>query len=290
MTVGVVTDSSADLAPAVLAELSIVAVPLKVRFGEEEFIDGVDLSPEEFWARLRVSDETPKTTSPSPGDFEQAFARLDAQGASGIVCLTLSSKVSATYQAARVAAENFTGRCPVALVDSLSVSAGLGNLCRAAARRAAQGIDLKKIVFEVEQLRSTVAYYGAVETLEYLRRGGRIGAATALLGNALSIRPLLHFEQGTVEVAGKVRTRQNSFAWIAERLEADYPFESLTAFHADASDADAFVAMLAARVPQQKIDVILMGPVMGTHLGPGTVGVTYFKAARERGASDSGLR
>jgi len=280
MTVRVVTDSSADLPPDVLKKLSIEVVPLKVRFDEDEFIDGVDLSPEEFWARLRASDTLPKTTSPSPGDFERAFSQLDAEGASGVICLTLSSKVSATFQAARVAADNFTGRCHVALVDSLSVSAGLGNLCRVAAFRAAEGTDLATVVAEVEKLRSSLAYYGAVESLEYLRRGGRIGAATALLGTALSVRPLLRFEQGTVEVAGKVRTRQHAFEWMVERIEADYPCESLTAFHSDAPDFGVFVDMLAARVPVRDVGVALMGPVMGTHLGPNTVGVTYFKTAR----------
>jgi DegV family protein with EDD domain len=281
MTVRVVTDSSADLSPALVTDLSIEVVPLKVRFGEEEFIDGVSLTPEGFWARLRTSDTTPQTAAPSPGDFEHAFAKVLAEGANGIVCVTLSSKVSATYQAAQVAAENFADRCRVAVVDSLSVSAGLGNLCRAAARRAAEGADVASIVAEAEELRSTVAFYGAVETLEFLRRGGRIGAARALLGTALSIRPLLHFEQGSVEVAGKVRTRQRSLAWIAEHLEADYPVESMTAFHADAPDVDAFVEMLAARMPDQGIDVTLMGPVMGAHVGPGTVGVAYFKTTKQ---------
>lgn len=185
--------------------------------------------------------------------------------------------------AASLAAEYFADRCPAAVIDSLSVSAGLGNLCLAAARRAVEGAGASTLVREVEELRGTLAFYGAVETLEYLRRGGRIGAAQALLGTALSIRPLLGFEQGSVEVAGKVRTRQRAFAWLAERLEEDLPVERVTAFHADAPDADAFVELLAAKVPAQLVEVTLMGPVMGTHLGPGTVGVTYFKVAVEPG-------
>ena len=281
MTVRIVTDSSADLSPALVMDLSIEVVPLTVRFGEEEFIDGVDLTPKDFWARLRSSDTTPQTAAPSPGDFERAFAKVLAEGASDIVCMTPSSKVSGTYQAARVAAENFADRCRVAVVDSLSVSAGLGNLCRAAARQAAQGADVASVVSEAEELRSTIAYYGAVETLEYLRRGGRIGAARALLGTALSIRPLLHFEQGSVEVAGKVRTRQRSLTWIAERFEVDYPVESVTAFHADAPDVDVFTEMLAARMSGESVEVTLLGPVMGAHVGPGTVGVAYFKTTKQ---------
>jgi DegV family protein with EDD domain len=282
MGVRIVTDSSSDLSPGLVDELSVEVVPLKVRFGDEELVDGTELSAESFWARLRGSDAVVQTTAPSPGDFEQAFTKVASEGASAIVCLTLSSKVSATHQAACLAAEGFSGRCPVAVVDSLSVSAGLGNLCLVAARRAAEGADASTVVREVEELRGTFGFYGAVETLEYLRRGGRIGAARALLGTALSIRPLLSFEHGVVEVAGKVRTRQRALAWIAERLEADLPVESVTAFHADAPDVGAFVELLAAKVPAQKVELTLMGPVMGTHLGPGTVGVTYFKAAKER--------
>jgi DegV family protein with EDD domain len=279
MAVRVVTDSSADLPPAIAAELSIEVVPLKVSFGDEEFTDGVDLSPAAFWDRLRASEVLPHTTSPSPGDFGRAFARLDDDGADGIVCVTLSSQVSGTHQSARVAAGSFSGRCPVAVVDSLSVSAGLGNLCRAAARRGAEGADLATVVAEIEQLRHAAAFCGTPETLEYLRRGGRIGAAQALLGSALSIRPLLRFDKGMVEVAGKVRTRLRSFAWIVDSVAADYPVESVTAFHADAADLDVFLAMLGAQVPDQEVVVALMGPVMGTHLGPGGVGATYFKTA-----------
>jgi len=277
MTVRVVTDSSADLDRAVADEHAVAVVPLKVRFDEEEFTDGVDLSPEEFWKRLRATNVLPHTTSPSPGDFEQAFSQLDAEGASGIVCVTLSSKVSATHQSARLAAGRFKGRCHVAVVDSLSVSAGLGNLCQAAATHAEAGEDLETVVAETERLRDSIAYYGAVESLEFLRRGGRIGAARALLGSALSIRPLLSFEQGTVEVAGKVRTRQRSLEWIVECVAADSPVESVTALHADAADIDVLHEMLASLVPGQEVVVSLMGPVMGTHLGPGGVGATYFR-------------
>jgi len=277
MTVRVVTDSSADLDRAVADKHAVAVVPLKVRFGEEEFTDGVDLSREEFWKRLRETNVLPHTTSPSPGDFDQAFSQLDAEGASGIVCVTLSSKVSATHQSARLAAERFRGRCRVAVVDSLSVSAGLGNLCQAAAERAEAGEDLETVVAETERLRDSIAYYGAVESLEFLRRGGRIGAARALLGSALSIRPLLSFEQGTVEVAGKVRTRQRSLEWIVQCVAADSPVESVTALHTIAADIDELHEMLASQVPGQQVVVSLVGPVMGTFLGPGCVGVTYFR-------------
>lgn len=282
MTVRLVVDSSADLSGALVRDLSIEVVPLKVRFGEEELLDGTELSPGEFWARLRTSGITPQTAAPAPGDFEKAFRKVLDEGASGIVCVTLSSKVSATHQAARIAARALSDHCPVAVVDSLSVSAGLANLSVAAARRAAEGADLARVVAEAEELRGDIAFYGAVETLEYLRRGGRIGAASALVGTALSIRPLLRFEQGTVDVAGKVRTRRRALEWLAERIEADHPSGGITAFHADASDIDDLVKLLAAKLPAERIEISLMGPVMGTHLGPGTVGVTYFRSPVEK--------
>src|SRR5487761_1816183 len=170
MGVRIVTDSSSDLSPEVVDDLVIEVVPLKVRFGAEELVDRVELTAEAFWARLRTSDAVAQTAAPSPGDFEQAFTKVASEGASAIVCMTLSSKVSATYQAASLAAEHFADRCPVAVVDSLSVSAGLGNLCLAAARRAAEGADAPTVVREAEHLRGTFGFYGAVETLEYLRR------------------------------------------------------------------------------------------------------------------------
>jgi len=280
MGVRVVTDSSSDLSPGVADDLAIEVVPLKVRFGDEELVDRIELTPEAFWARLRISDAIAQTAAPSPGDFEQAFAKVLAEGASAIVYVTLSSKVSATHQVASLAAAHFAHRCPVVVVDSLSVSAGLGNLCLVAARRAAEGADASTVVRETEELRGAFGVYGAVETLEYPRRGGRIGAAQALLGTALSIRPLLRFDHGTVEMAGKVRTRGRALAWLAERLEEDLPVESVTAFHADAPDADTFVELLAAKVPSQPVGVTLMGPVIGTHVGPGTVGIAYFKVGK----------
>jgi len=279
MTVRVVTDSSADLSPALAGELGIEVVPLKVRFGDEELIDGVDLTPADFWARMRASHTIPQTAAPSPGDFERAFTKALDEGATGIVCVTISSNASASHRAAELAAEQFAGRCPVAVVDSLSVSAGLGNLCRAAARRAVEGDRVEAIAARLEQLRGAASLYGAVATLEYLRRGGRIGTAKALLGTALAIRPVLKAKQGTVDLTAMVRTRRRALAWMADRLDQDRPVESVTVFHGDASDVDAFVEMLAARAPGQPIDIAVMGPVLGTHVGPGTVGVAYFTTA-----------
>ena len=278
MGVRVVTDSSADLSPEQARDLGIEVVPLKVRFGAEEFADGVDLTPAAFWERLRSSRTLPQTAAPSPGDFEAAFGRLMSEGASGIVCVTLSSKVSATFQAARLAAEAVASRCRVAVVDSLTVSAGLGNLCRRTARRAADGADLESLVAHATDCRDRSSLYGAVATLEYLRRGGRIGTARAVLGAALSIQPLLRARQGIVDLAAMVRTRLRALTWIADRLEADRPVESVTVFHAEARDLAAFVDMVSARVPGQEVDVSGVGPVLGTHVGPGTVGVSYFRS------------
>jgi len=278
--VRVVTDSSADLSPALLEELSIEVAPLMVSFGDEEFRDGVDLSTEAFWARLRSSSTMPRTAAPSPGAFAEAYARSITGGASAIVCVTLSSRVSAAYQAAQVAAQEIDGRCPIAVVDSRSVSAALGNLCLAAARRGASGADLAAVVAELDELKGRAAFWGAVETLEYLRRNGRIGAARAFLGTALSIRPLLRFDNGAGEACGRVSTRRKAFAWLVERLEADLPVDSVAAFHADAPDIGVLVEMLAARVPGQRVELSMMGPVVGAHVGPGTVGVAYFVRSR----------
>ena len=278
MSIRIVTDSSADLSVARRAELCIEAVPLTLRIGEEEFEDGVDIDAAGFWARVRSSRATPRTTAPSPGAFNQAFTKAFREGATGIVCITLSSRVSAAHQSARLAAGYLDGHGPIAVVDSLSVSSGLGNLCIAAGRLAAEGADLKTVIAETERLRGRIAFYGALETLEYLRRGGRIGTARALLGTALSIRPLLRFEEGTVELAGKVNSRRRALDWIAQRLERDLPVEQVSLFHGDAPDSDVLHRRLASLLPGQPVDVTLMGPVMGTHMGPGCIGLTYYRA------------
>jgi len=272
--VRVVTDSACDLPQDLIDEHQITVVPLTIRFGAEELVDREELSTAEFWLRLRESDVLPETAAPSAGAFEKAFRDLIGQGASGIVCINLSSRLSATMQAAKVAADAVRPECPVEVVDSLSCSMAVGELCLAAAERAAAGAELAEIVADVVDRRDRTRLYGALNTLEFLKKGGRIGNARALLGSMLSIKPVVEVRDGVVEEAGKVRTRSKSLKLLADRVAAQ-PIDSLAVLHGEADDVDELVDLLAASYPREHIRMGVVGPVIGTHAGPGVIGVTF---------------
>src|SRR3954470_9615621 len=177
VAVRIVTDSSCDLPQARADALGIEIVPLTIRFGDEEFVDRVELSNEEFWRKVSTSPVLPETAAPSPGAFEERFRALADAGADGVVCINLSSRLSGTMQSAQVAAKALEGDLPVAVVDSMSVSMGLGNQCISARALASDGADLTTIVERAEQIARRTRLFGALDTLEHLRRGGRIGGA-----------------------------------------------------------------------------------------------------------------
>jgi fatty acid kinase fatty acid binding subunit len=276
--VRVVTDSSCDLPVARAAELGIEIVPLTIRFGNQEYVDRVELSNEEFWAKVATSDVLPETAAPSAGAFEETFQRLAAEGAHGILCVNLSSRLSATMQSAQVAAKALKGTCPVEVVDSLSVSMGLGLQCINAARRAEEGATLDAIARAAEDQALRTRLFGALDTLEHLRRGGRIGAAQALLGGMLSIKPVIEVRDGAVAEAGKVRTRSKSLQLLAGKVaEASAP-QQVFVFDAMAPDIDEMIALLEPTVARDQIEFGRIGPVIGTHAGPRTIGVGWIDA------------
>lgn len=274
MGVRVVTDSACDLPQELIDALGIEVVPLTIRFGGEEFVDRVELSAAAFWDRLRSSDVLPETSAPSAGAFEACFRDLAARGATGIVCINLSSRLSATMQAAQVAAASVGSDCPVQVIDSLTVSMGLGALCLTAARRAADGDALDRIVDEVISRRDRTRLFGALDTLEFLKKGGRVGNARALVGSMLSIKPVVEVRDGVVEEAGKVRTRSKSLKVLAEKVAAQ-PIDSLAVLHGEAADLEELLDLLDPIKPRDEIVTGVVGPVIGTHAGPGVIGVTF---------------
>ena len=279
MGIRVVTDSGCDLPPELLGTLGIEVVPLTIRFGREEFVDRVELTSEEFWARLAKSETLPETSAPSAGAFEAKFREVAAEGATGIVCIDISSRLSATMQAAQVAAAAVADQIPVRVIDSLTVSMGLGNLCLTAARQAAHGDSLDSIAGEVEDRRDRTKLFGSLDTLEYLKRGGRVGNARALLGSMLSIKPVVEVRDGVVEEAGKVRTRSKALKLLASKA-AEGPIEHLAVLHGMAPDLDGLLSLLAPIFPRDEIVTGLVGPVIGTHAGPGVIGVSFQTARR----------
>jgi DegV family protein with EDD domain len=276
--VRVVTDSACDLSDELLGELGIGLVPLRIRFGGEELVDRIELSTKEFWSRCDSFAGLPETSAPSPGQFQAAFEAMAAEGADGVVCVNLSSKMSATIEAARQAARALEGSLEVRVVDSLSVTLGEGLVALEAAQRASRGASLGEVTEAAERVVGQLKVYGAIDTLENLKRGGRIGGARALLGSMLSIKPVIQVVDGVVEEESKQRTRGRSLRYLADKVLAAGPIARLAAVGADAPDMNDFLALLDGVHPTEKLLVADMGPVIGTHAGPGTIGVAWIPA------------
>jgi DegV family protein with EDD domain len=276
MPVRIVTDSACDLPESVCTELGIEVVPLTIRFGDREFVDRKELSTDAFWRELQASSVLPETAAPSVGAFEETFRRLSDDGADAIVCINLSGRLSATMQSAQVAAKTLDGEKPIEIIDSLSASMGIGNLALHAARRAREGAGITTIVQEVLDQRDRQHVFATLDTLEYLRKGGRIGGAQAMLGSMLSIKPLIQVADGVVEPAGKVRTRSKALKALVDQVPAG-KVELISVLHGQAPDLDEFLEMLRPAVPDAEVVVGTIGPVVGVHTGPRVIGVAWIQ-------------
>ncbi len=274
-SIHVVTDSSCDLPDDVVNKLGITIVPLSIRFGDEEFVDREELSTEEFWIKCQASETLPETAAPSPGAFEAAYRAAANNGASGVVAILLSGDLSATIEAARAGARAVEDVIPVSVIDSKTVTLGLGTLVVMAAEQAREGSDLDAITELVSAAAARTQVHAALDTLENLKKGGRIGAAGSMLGSLLSIKPLIEVRDGVVEPAGKQRTRGKALSHLVGivRDNADR-IDRLAVLHAACDDVDVLVDQLAPLV-QSEILVGQVGPVVGTHAGLGTIGVVF---------------
>jgi len=275
MSVRVVTDSASDLTDEEASALGITIVPLSIRFGEEELIDRIELGADEFYARMAASDGVPGTAAPPPGAFKTAFDNCFEDGANTVVCINLSSGVSATLEAAEVGARELGDR-DIRIIDSRSVTSGLGTMVLTAGRTANNGASAEEVVSVVESLKQRTYVYAALDTLENLKKGGRIGSAQALLGNMLSIKPIIDFSSGVVEEAAKLRTRKKSLVWLRDKLaEHGDRVENLSVMHAQAEDIEDFLELLATVVDPSTTRVGSLGPVVASHAGPGVVGMSF---------------
>jgi DegV family protein with EDD domain len=255
-----------------------VVVPLSIRFGNEEFVDGRDLTTEEFWARCKSSDVLPETAAPSPGAFQAAFEAARADGYDGVLCLSLSGGVSATFQSASAAARAVAESFDVRAVDTRSMTMGLGLMCIDVADLAATGADLDTLEARALELIGRTQVYGVVDTLEHLEKGGRIGGARALLGSLLSIKPVVALVDGEVAEESKQRTRGRSLRYLADKALQAPPLSRIGVADGAASDIDDFLALLADVQSEHPIVVTQLGPVVGTHTGPGTIGLCLITA------------
>jgi DegV family protein with EDD domain len=274
MAVRVVTDSAADLDAEQAASLGVRVVPLTIRFGSEEYVDRQDLSPAEFYAKLAASSTLPETAAPSPGAFDATFRSLFDEGADAIVCINLSSALSATMQSAQNAARNLEGR-DIRIIDSRNATSGVGSQVVAAATAANAGASVDEIVAIVEDMIPRTRLYGSLDTLENLKKGGRIGNAQAMVGTLLSIKPMITVVDGVVEEAGKARTRSKALKALADKVLEAGEIENLSVMHGLAPDLDDFLALLAPKYPRESIYIGEIGATIGVHAGPRVMGVTF---------------
>ena len=277
-SIRIVTDSACDLEEALTEQLGISVVPLIITFGEEPLVDREDLTPQDFYARMAAAEELPTTAAASPGHFEKVFRSLAAEGTTGIVCVNLSYELSATGPAAKTAAEAVSDLVDVRCVDSRSLTSGLGSIVLEAATAAADGASLDEVEALCIDMAERTRMFGAIDTMENLRKGGRVGGAKAMLGSMLSIKPIVDVSSGRVEEAARTRTRRRSFVWLRDRIGADEPVTHLCVSHGAAEDVDDFLALLGESVDLEQVRTGWIGPVIGTHAGQGVIGVTYVVA------------
>jgi DegV family protein with EDD domain len=279
-SIQIVTDSACDLMPTTTEERDIQVVPLTIRFGAEEFVDRKELSGKEFWDRVITGPDMPATAAPSPGTFQEAFLEAAAAGHSGVVCVAISSGLSATYQAACTAADAVADRIPVRVVDTKSVTMGQGLLTLAAADLASGGGTLEDVTAALQDMLGRTHVFGVVDSLDFLRRGGRIGGAAQLVGSLLSIKPVIEVRGGVVEVESKQRTRSRSLRYLANKALEAGPLERLATANGAAPDIDEFVEMVLPTPTEHELVRGDLGPVVGSHTGPGTVGVCFITKPR----------
>jgi len=279
----VVTDSTAYIPEEALGDLNIPVIPLWLIWGDERFRDGVDIDPSTFYNRLQNDPTFPTTSQPSPGEFVDFFRRVAAENNSdAIVAVYLSSKISGTVPNAQVAQKQLP-ELNIRIVDSLSTSMGLGFCVLAAARAAAAGKSLDEVVAAAEEVRDQGYIFFTVDTLEYLHRGGRIGGARRMLGTALNIKPLLHLDDGVVEPLAQVRTKRKAVARMLEIAQEKLGERNMIEVSVLDVNAPQEGDVLAQQVQEQfgisPVYRTAVSPVIGTHVGPGTVGIAFYAAS-----------
>ena len=272
MSVAIVTDSASDLDPQIARAAGITVVPLLVTFGEREYRAGIDITTEEFWRELTAEGAPfPKTAACSPGDFQAAYEAALAT-ADEVVCITVGSRLSATYKSATLAQEQMRDGA-IHIFDSATACMSQGLYALMASELAAAGRSGAEITAELERRRTDSRLYAVLETLEYLKRGGRISGAQAAIGGVLSVKPIITVEDGVVETVDRPRTRSKARLRLLDLLTAR-PIERIAIIHGRTPDIEEFAAELSERsgVDRAQMPIGLIGPSVGPHLGPGVYG------------------
>jgi DegV family protein with EDD domain len=269
MTVRIVTDSTSDLPQEVAEELGITVVPLNVHFDMDTYRDGVDIGADEFYKRLITSSTLPKTSAPAPGIFIDSYQKLAGE-AEAIISIHISSKLSGTHEAAQAAQLDLAGECRIEVINSESVSMGLGLLAIAAAKAAKAGATAEEVVKLIQESIPRVHLVGALDTLEFLAKGGRVGKANAWLGSLLSIKPLISVHNGEVVPLERVRTRTRAIERLHQLLKERLPAKEIGVMYStEVEEAEKLAEHLKELLPQQSVYLSRFGPVLGTYMGPG---------------------
>lgn len=281
MTVKIVTDSLSDITSDIAEGLGITVVPLTVFFGHESFLDRVTITTDEFYHRLIHGNVWPTTTQPPPSAFVGVYNKL-AEETDEVLVVTLSSKLSGTYQSALAAKDLIKKKCRIKVVDSLTVAMGLGLVVIAAANKAQSGANLDEMVDFVRQALQRSHFVAYFDTLKYLAKGGRIGKARGLLGSVLSIKPVLIVHEGEMAEKTKLRSQRAGMDYLYNFVTGFPHIELLAVEHTTTSDeADRLVERLSAVLPNERIYRSTVSPVLGVHGGPGAIAVTVLEAAKE---------
>jgi DegV family protein with EDD domain len=280
MAVKIVTDTLADITGNLIDELGITVIPLYVRFGEEIFRDRVDITSEEFYHRLLTENVLPSTTQPTPNDFAEVYEKL-AKETDEILVITISSKMSGTYQSAMQAKNTFKGKCRIEIVDSLSVAMPQGLIVISAveAVKAGAGLDeVAQLARDAVERSHLVAYF---DTLKYLAKGGRIGKAQGLLGSMLSVKPILTIKDGEMAPLTRVRSLNAGMDYLYSVVAGMPNIEALAVEYTTTPDiADQLAVRIGAIYPKDKIYRSVISPVIGTYAGPGALAVTILEAKK----------
>jgi DegV family protein with EDD domain len=273
MTVKIVTDSTSDLTPEIVDKLGITVVPLHVCIGSETYLDGVDLTTPEFYRRLAENKILPTTSAPSPKSFVDVFDRLSDE-TDEILVITISSKLSATYEAAMEGKRRWENKTRLEIIDSYSAIMGLGLIAIAAAKAAQAGCSLDEVIDITRANMKRVDFRMVFDTLEYLRRGGRIGAAQVFLGSMLKINPVITLKNGSTEAVTKFRSRSKAMEYLVQFATSFPTIQEIAIEDATTpDDVETLTARISAALPGKHIHKMKVSPVIGTHVGPHVLGV-----------------
>ena len=276
MALRIVTDSTCDLPESLTKALDITVVPLKVLFGEEVYRDGVDLSKSDFYKKMAEHKQLPTTAQVNPGEFLEVFQDILTKQ-DEIIGIFISSKLSGTYSSAVIAKEQL-GEARIHLVDSGSTSFGLALLVVLAARMVRQNKTAEEIVAHLETAKKKILFYGVINTLENLKKGGRLSTTDALAGTLLGIQPIIALKDGEVTVAAKTRGQKKAFAWILDQMQKNGSLKDKLVFIAHAAapaEMQEFKRLVMEEFNPKEIIELEIGTVVGTHSGPGCVGIGY---------------